>query len=70
MLHMLGAILLYMEDVRKAGKTLLMPTQADLIKKLCGKHVGVTGISTSNLEKWFARARESVTDSTIPLKTP
>jgi hypothetical protein len=70
MLHMLGAILLYMEDVRKAGKTLLMPTQADLIRKLCGKHVGVTGISTSNLEKWFARARESVTDSTIPLKTP
>jgi hypothetical protein len=70
MVNMLGSILWYMEDTRKAGKTLLMPTQASLIDKLVAKHPGVSGISASNLEKWFSVARQAIKSATIADKTP
>jgi hypothetical protein len=65
MLNILGAILLYVEVRNKAGTTLRMPSQADLIGKLCEENVGVDGISESNLQKQFAEARRSVKGARI-----
>jgi len=59
MLNILGSILLYMEDMRNREKAFFMPSQSQLIDRLCTNNVGVDGISKSNLEKWFARARQS-----------
>jgi hypothetical protein len=65
MLNILGAILLYVEVRNKAGTTLRMPSQADLIGKLCEENIGVDGISESNLQKQFAEARRSVKGARI-----
>jgi len=59
LLNILGAILLYIEVRHKDGTTLRMPSEARLIDKLCEDNVGVTGISVSNLQKWFAAAKKS-----------
>lgn len=59
LLNILGAILLYIEVRHKDGTTLRMPSQAKLIDKLCEENLGVTGISVSNLEKWFSAAKKS-----------
>jgi hypothetical protein len=64
-LNILGAILLYFEVRNKAGTTHRMPSQADLIGKLCEENVGVDGISESNLQKQFAEARRSVKGARI-----
>ena len=59
LLNILGAILLYVEVRHKDGTTLRMPSEAKLIDKLCEDNLGVTGISVSNLQKWFAAAKKS-----------
>lgn len=61
LLNILGAILLYVEVRHKVGTTMRMPSQAKLIDKLCEDNLGVTGISVSNLEKWFSAAKKSTT---------
>ena len=59
-LNALGGLLLVLRDLHKSGKTMMMPSEAALIKKILEKYPRFPGLSNSNLINKFAAGKQSV----------
>ena len=69
-LNVLGGLLLVLRDLNKSGKTMMMPSEAALIKKVVEKYPRFPGLSESNLINKFAASKQSVeTDAPLYEKT-
>jgi len=59
-INALGGLLLVLRDLHKSGKTMMMPSEAALIKKILEKYPRFPGLSNSNLINKFAAGKQSV----------